>query len=71
MKHSVDSVDPMRCPLCGSENECGMAKDREKCWCFTAVFPESVLGRIPERARYLACVCRKCAKQGVTPQETD
>jgi Cysteine-rich CWC len=56
-------VDPLRCPLCGNANECGMLKAAEKCWCFTAIIPEDVLARVPEEARNVACVCAICAKQ--------
>ena len=63
MSQSVDGMDPMRCPLCGDENECGMAMGAEKCWCFSAVISEDVLGRVPEQARDLVCICEKCAKQ--------
>jgi hypothetical protein len=66
MKEPVDPVDPMRCPLCGNANECGMANDAGKCWCFTAIISEKVLARVPEGSRNVACICANCAKQGTT-----
>jgi hypothetical protein len=63
MNQTAGAIDPMLCPLCGSANECGMAGATEKCWCFNAIIPEDVLGRVPEQARDLACICERCAKQ--------
>ena len=63
MNQPSGSVDPKRCPLCGNENECGMLEGQGKCWCFTAIIAEAVIGQVPEEARDLACICEKCAKQ--------
>ena len=61
MNQTTVSVDPKRCPLCGDENQCGMAKAAAKCWCFTAIIPEAVLGQVPEQVRDRVCICEKCA----------
>jgi hypothetical protein len=56
------AFDPARCPLCGEVNSCGMAAGDTECWCFTAKVPDEVLARLPDGARGVVCVCRKCAE---------
>lgn len=51
------------CPLCGRENECQFATTsayKGKCWCASENFAPGLLARIPEEARNIACVCRRC-----------
>jgi hypothetical protein len=55
------AIDPARCPLCGEENDCGMAKGKWTCWCHTMTIPQDVLDRVPPEAQGVACVCRACA----------
>jgi hypothetical protein len=55
------NIDPFRCPLCGNNNECGVAAGEEPCWCFRQTVPREVLQRLPLEARGVACVCRNCA----------
>jgi len=55
------NIDPRRCPLCGNNNECGVAAGEEPCWCFRQPVPQEVLQRLPLEARGVACVCRSCA----------
>jgi hypothetical protein len=55
------AIDPSRCPLCGDENDCGMAKGNRACWCHTMTIPQEVLARVPLEAQGIACVCRACA----------
>ncbi|HUL76591.1 MAG TPA: cysteine-rich CWC family protein [Vicinamibacteria bacterium] len=59
-----ESVDPCRCPLCGEDNDCGMAKGKATCWCFFVTIPRDVLDRVPAEAKGIACVCRACAIGG-------
>ncbi|MDO8283664.1 MAG: cysteine-rich CWC family protein [Rhodoferax sp.] len=67
LSHPARRIDPGLCPLCGQSNLCanevqretGMAQD--PCWCTTAVFAPTLLERIPDEARRLACVCARCA----------
>lgn len=54
-------VDPSRCPLCGTDNDCGLAKGKGVCWCSSIKIPEEVLDRVRPEARGVACVCRDCA----------
>jgi Cysteine-rich CWC len=63
MNQDGSGIDPNRCPLCGEGNECGIAAGSERCWCFSAIIPEDVLGSVPEQARDAVCICQKCAKQ--------
>lgn len=44
------------CPVCGRENDCGMAKGQDTCWCF--VLPHALALTAPEKAGY--CYCRAC-----------
>jgi hypothetical protein len=61
------TVDPARCPLCGTVNACAMETQRQTgvpqgpCWCMTARIDEALLHGIPEKARGLACICARCA----------
>ncbi|HVW06408.1 MAG TPA: cysteine-rich CWC family protein [Vicinamibacterales bacterium] len=55
------TVDPARCPLCGEDNACGIARGTGTCWCFAAKIPEDVLAHVPPDLRNVACVCERCA----------
>jgi hypothetical protein len=55
------TVDPARCPLCGEDNACGVARGAGTCWCFATTIPEDVLARIPPELRNVGCVCERCA----------
>lgn len=55
------SIDPRQCPLCGEQNECGMAAGRDACWCFERRIPADVLNQIPPQARNVVCICSRCA----------
>jgi hypothetical protein len=54
-------IDPRRCPICGADNHCAVARGRGACWCFTRPIPDAVLAKIPPEARDRACVCQACA----------
>jgi hypothetical protein len=56
------SFCPANCPLCGRENECQSASSsyKGKCWCAREDFSPDLLARIPEEARNVVCVCRRC-----------
>jgi hypothetical protein len=64
------SVDPSRCPLCGSPNDCAMAADpgAKHCWCVDVTIAPEALERLRPEARGVACVCARCAAApGETP----
>jgi hypothetical protein len=58
-----DCCDTARCPLCGKDNQCALARGcaNTPCWCADVVISDEVLRRIPESARGKACLCRECA----------
>lgn len=56
------NVDPARCPLCGSGNDCAMVAGRPTCWCSEVQISADVLQRIPNAALRVACVCAQCAE---------
>jgi hypothetical protein len=58
------TVDPARCPLCGEDNACGVARGAGTCWCFSTKIPDDVLARVPLELRNIACVCERCASGG-------
>lgn len=60
---AVPSVDVATCAICGSANDCGLARGDTTCWCFEVVVPPSLLARIPEALRDRACVCRACVER--------
>jgi len=54
----------VQCPLCGGPNGCMPAQTgcfESSCWCRDVRFDASVLARVPQAQRGLACVCRACA----------
>jgi Cysteine-rich CWC len=55
--------DPARCPLCGKENQCALARGcpSTPCWCADVAIAAAVLASIPAEARGKACICRDCA----------
>ncbi|MEO8276743.1 MAG: cysteine-rich CWC family protein [Thermoanaerobaculia bacterium] len=57
----VQPMDPKRCPLCQADNACELERGAGSCWCFSLDIPQGVLERVPEEARGLACVCKRCA----------
>lgn len=61
-------VDPVRCPLCGGPNRCGMTEGGSTCWCFSLQMPRELLERVPDDAVGRACVCRWCAEGKVNPE---
>jgi Cysteine-rich CWC len=61
MTTTAESIDPHRCPICGRDNQCAVARGRGACWCFTRPIPDAVLEQVPEAARERACVCETCA----------
>jgi Cysteine-rich CWC len=50
-----------KCPICGSNNECGAEK--ETCWCFSIKIPPQVFEKIPPEFYKKSCVCKNCATQ--------
>lgn len=57
----VSHIDAHHCPLCGDNNQCGIAAGDKSCWCFSQPVPQGVLQKLPAEARGVACVCRVCA----------
>jgi hypothetical protein len=60
------SPPPDRCPLCGDDNRCAMARAPDAsacadCWCAAVRIDEHVLARVPAAAIGKACLCRSCA----------
>ena len=68
----MDTIDPAKCPLCGSTNMCAMevakatGRPLERCWCVDAVFTPEVLKALLEAAKGKACVCFNCSSKGVS-----
>jgi hypothetical protein len=60
---AAPNVDVATCVLCGSANDCGLARGETTCWCFEVVVPPSLLAQIPEALRDRACVCRACVER--------
>lgn len=65
----MKEIDPEYCPLCDQLNQCGVARGRGMCWCFTRPIPGEVLARIPIEAQQRACVCENCAFGHREPSE--
>ncbi len=52
-----------RCPLCGGDNHCRMAKGhlyKGACWCQQVIVPQHLLARLAENHLEPACLCRTC-----------
>jgi hypothetical protein len=56
-------MDTSRCPICGAENACAMARDpgAGDCWCFNTPITQQARSAIPEDAMGLVCICARCA----------
>jgi hypothetical protein len=56
------AIDDTRCPICGGDNECAMAKGEpaSRCWCQDAEISDELMERVPEEARGKACICPRC-----------
>lgn len=57
------SYEPAHCPLCGQANNCQLvasAPCEGSCWCTRETFSPAQLARVPEAAREVACLCRRC-----------
>ncbi|REJ82737.1 MAG: hypothetical protein DWQ36_06535 [Acidobacteria bacterium] len=52
---------PDLCPVCGSDNDCGMVRGDARCWCFDRSIPAEALAAIPPSARGTVCICERCA----------
>jgi len=52
-----------RCPLCGGDNHCRVAKGhlyKDVCWCQEIVVPGSILNRFASDSLEPTCLCRPC-----------
>jgi hypothetical protein len=38
-----------------------MLQGKSECWCMAVEIPQAALGRIPEAAKNVACICSRCA----------
>ena len=47
----VPPIDPTRCPLCGGDNDCGVARGAGTCWCFSTSVPDAAIEQLPDGAR--------------------
>jgi hypothetical protein len=52
------------CPVCGADNQCAMADDKQasQCWCMGVTIAEEALAQIPAKARDTQCLCAACAR---------
>ena len=60
-----------RCPLCGGENQCAMARgaaDASGCWCSKTPVPMALRMRVAAE-RGGACICRTCVEAPVADPE--
>ncbi len=57
---------PDRCPACGKDNRCEMARGKSQCWCFEMSVSPNVINNLSEEDVGVACLCSNCAS-GVTP----
>ena len=59
-------LNPSRCPLCGGDNGCAIARKQATgqaqptCWCVSASFSPALLARLPAGALNAACICARC-----------
>lgn len=53
------------CPICGTENNCGMLKgvEHNDCWCTKVQFDKELFDFIPEVYNGVSCVCINCVNQ--------
>lgn len=61
-------ISPCRCPLCEARNDCPLASGhlyRGTCWCASMEVPVELLQRVPEAARRLSCICRRCVEDAL------
>ena len=64
---SVDTADPLLCPLCQQHNHCvnlGAADTEKTCWCNDPAisFPQALLDQVPNDKKRKACICKTCAQ---------
>ena len=52
------------CPVCGADNQCAMARDKQasQCWCMGVTIAEEALAKIPAKALGKQCLCASCAQ---------
>ena len=55
---------PDRCPACGKDNRCEMARGKSQCWCFEMSVSPNVINNLSEEDVGVACLC---SASGVTP----
>lgn len=51
-------VDASKCPRCGEQNDCGVVRNKDSCWCMTANFPKEMLSENPT-----SCICANCLRK--------
>lgn len=57
-----DTGDASRCPLCGGDNRCGLARGETVCWCFDAAIDRKTIDAVPPSDRDRVCICPACAR---------
>lgn len=71
------SLDTSRCPLCGGENGCAIARKQTTgqaqppCWCVSASFSADLLARLPADMLNAACICARCVADDAAARERD
>lgn len=54
----VRLVEQKDCPLCGEENDCGVTKGEQQCWCMAVEFPQHLLATVAQEPK--SCICQRC-----------
>ncbi|UZM99092.1 cysteine-rich CWC family protein [Lysinibacillus sp. MHQ-1] len=47
-----------RCPRCGRENHCGVAKGEKECWCMTENFSRAIVKYYKDEYMYLSSMLK-------------
>ena len=53
----------VRCPSCGGDNRCGMARGEATCWCREVAVPDAILRDIAANFPGHGCLCRSCLEK--------
>lgn len=59
--------DPESCPMCGSDNECGLAVGKPRCWCFDLPVMKDAAAPTDD-APDLSCLCEACLQRELQKQ---
>jgi hypothetical protein len=70
-------LDTSRCPLCGGENGCAIARKeatgeaQPTCWCVSASFSADLLARLPADMLNAACICARCVADDASARDRE